>query len=225
MCFLVLVSFVILALPTPRANAAFRQGDESAEIAAIQQKLVMTGYDIGIPDVVYGTQTETAIKQYQASQGLTADGIVGADTYRSLMGTALPVGRSSYGVSRGFGSSLVRSLISTAFQYMGVPYVWGGANSWGFDCSGFTQFVFAKMGISIPRTADVQYYNNPKVSMSNLQAGDLVFFQTYESGPSHCGIYLGGGEFIHAASSTGVGVASLSNSYWSSRYWGASRVL
>ena len=123
MCFLVLVSFVILALPTPRANAAFRQGDESAEIAAIQQKLVMAGYDIGIPDGVYGTQTETAIKQYQASQGLTADGIVGADTYRSLMGTALPVGRSSYGVSRGFGSSLVRSLISTAFQYMGVPYV------------------------------------------------------------------------------------------------------
>lgn len=213
-----------MVVPSPRANAAFRQGDESAEIAAIQQKLVMAGFDIGIPDGVYGTQTETAIKQYQASQGLTADGIVGAQTYLSLMGTELPRGRSSYGVSRGFGSSLVRSLISTAFQYMGVPYVFGGANSWGFDCSGFTQFVFAKMGISIPRTADVQYYNNPKVSMNNLQAGDLVFFQTYEPGPSHCGIYLGGGEFIHAASTLGVSVSSLSNSYWSARYWGASRV-
>ena len=225
MCFLMFFAFIIFALPAPKASAAFRQGDTGADVAAIQEKLMLNGYDIGVPDGVYGAQTIAAVKKYQASAGLAADGIIGEATYSSLMGADLPSNRSSSGVSRGFGGSLVRSLISTAFRYMGVPYVWGGSNPWGFDCSGFTQYVFAQMGISIPRTADVQYYNNTKISMDDLQAGDLVFFQTYESGPSHCGIYIGGGQFIHASTSSGVSVASLSDGYWSSRYWGASRVM
>lgn len=95
----------------------------------------------------------------------------------------------------------------------------------GFDCSGFTQYVFRQCGYSINRTADAQYSNGSYVSYDSLQAGDLVFFaNTYSaSGITHVGIYIGGGEFIHAANG-GVKISSLSESYYSSRYYGARRI-
>lgn len=116
-------------------------------------------------------------------------------------------------------------IVSVAKQYLGVPYVWGGTSPSGFDCSGFVQYVFRKCGYSVTRTADTQYYDGTPVSYSNLQAGDLVFFvNTYAtSGISHIGIYIGGGQFIHAASG-GVKISSLNESYYSSRYYGACRV-
>ncbi len=79
------------------------------------------------------------------------------------------------------------------------------------------------LGVSIPRTADAQYYAGRHIK-GKMRAGDLVFFQTYEPGPSHVGIYIGNGRFVHA-SSHGVMVSSLSDSYWSSRYLGAKRML
>ncbi len=116
-------------------------------------------------------------------------------------------------------------IVSVAKQYLGVPYVWGGTSPSGFDCSGFVQYVFRKCGYSISRTADTQYYDGTPVSYSNLQAGDLVFFTgTYAtSGISHIGIYIGSGQFIHAASG-GVKISSLNESYYSSRYYSACRV-
>lgn len=117
------------------------------------------------------------------------------------------------------------SIVSVAQSYLGVPYVWGGTSPSGFDCSGFTQYVFRQCGYSIYRTADMQYYNGSYVSYDNLSAGDLVFFcNTYaEAGITHVGIYIGGGQFIHAASG-GVKISYLSESYYSSRYYGAVRV-
>ncbi|MCD2434736.1 C40 family peptidase [Acidaminococcus sp. NSJ-142] len=120
---------------------------------------------------------------------------------------------------------MVRSLISTAYDYVGVPYVFGGTTPWGFDCSGYTQYVFRQIGVDIPRTADAQYYSYPKVSASNLQPGDLVFFETYEPGPSHCGIYIGNGQMLQAGSSTGVTVSNVFSGYFGARYIGACRVL
>lgn len=108
---------------------------------------------------------------------------------------------------------------------MGVPYVWGGVSPSGFDCSGFTQFVLKKNGISIPRVTSDQYGAGVAVSKSNLRVGDLVFFTTYKAGPSHVGFYLGDGKFIHASSSKGVTISSLDSSYYSSRYIGARRVI
>ena len=117
------------------------------------------------------------------------------------------------------------SILSVAQNYLGVPYVWGGTSPSGFDCSGFTQYVFRQCGYSINRTADAQYYNGSYVSYDNLQAGDLVFFSnTYSSaGITHVGIYMGDGNFIHAANG-GVKITSLSSSYYSSRYYGARRI-
>ncbi len=124
------------------------------------------------------------------------------------------------------GASKNQAIIDTAMQYIGVPYLWGGTTPAGFDCSGFTQYVFRQHGISINRTTSTQYQNGYYVAKSDLQAGDLVFFQnTYREGISHVGIYLGDGRFVHASSSVGVTVTSMDNSYWASRYYGARRVL
>ncbi|HEX2927378.1 MAG TPA: NlpC/P60 family protein [Ruminiclostridium sp.] len=122
-------------------------------------------------------------------------------------------------------TSQAASLISTAKSFTGVPYVWGGTTPSGFDCSGFTQYVFARSGISLPRTAAEQFNAGTYISNVDLRAGDLVFFTTYKPGPSHLGIYLGNGNFIHASSSNGVTISSLSNSYFAQRYIGARRVL
>lgn len=117
-------------------------------------------------------------------------------------------------------------IVATAEKYLGVPYVWGGTSPSGFDCSGFTQYVFAECGYYIYRLADQQYYNGTHVSYSELQPGDLVFFErTYdEAGITHVAIYMGGGQIIHAASG-GVKISSLSESYYASRYYGATRIV
>ena len=122
-------------------------------------------------------------------------------------------------------STKASAVISTAKSFMGVPYVWGGTTPSGFDCSGYIQYVLGKNGISVPRTAAEQYKVGTSVSKSNLRTGDLVFFTTYKEGPSHLGFYLGEGKFIHASSSKGVTISSLSSDYYSSRYIGAKSCL
>ncbi len=119
-------------------------------------------------------------------------------------------------------SSIAMSLTRSALRFIGTPYVFGGTSPSGFDCSGFTQHVFAMLGISIPRLADAQYYAGRPIKGRMLK-GDLVFFQTYEPGPSHVGIYLGNGRFVHS-SSHGVMVSRLDNSYWRAHYIGAKRL-
>lgn len=122
-------------------------------------------------------------------------------------------------------SKEVKSLLAVAEQYKGVPYVFGGTTPQGFDCSGYTRYVFAKAGINLPRMADEQYNVGKAVDKQHLQPGDLVFFETYEPGVSHSGIYIGNGRFISATSSRGVAIADLSGGYWGSRYIGAKRVM
>jgi cell wall-associated NlpC family hydrolase len=115
-------------------------------------------------------------------------------------------------------------LTRTALRYIGVPYVWGGESFDGVDCSGFVQAVFRRNGIELPRTADAQFEVGRRVfGQDNLRPGDLVFFQTYTEGASHVGIYLGGGQFVHASASDGVRIDSLSDDYYASRYLGARR--
>lgn len=122
-------------------------------------------------------------------------------------------------VSRSDGSSLVQNALSL----VGVPYVFGGTSRSGFDCSGFTLYVFKGSGISLPRTSSSQFTVGTSVSRAQLQSGDLVFFTTYAPGASHVGIYIGGGNFVHASNS-GVRTTSLSDSYYASRFVGARRV-
>lgn len=118
-----------------------------------------------------------------------------------------------------------QDIIEYAKQFMGVNYVFGGASPKGFDCSGYTMYVFNKFGISLPHSAKAQANLGVAVSKSDLIPGDLVFFETYKPGISHVGIYIGSGNFLEASSSRGIAITKLSSSYYKSRYMGATRIL
>ncbi len=120
--------------------------------------------------------------------------------------------------------SMLHSLLGNARRFMGTPYSMGATGNGAFDCSGFVMRVFSMHGIRLPRTADVQFSVGQKVQRGQEQPGDLVFFETYLPGPSHVGIYVGNGAFIHASSSRGVTVSNLGDSYYKPRYLGAKRV-
>lgn len=126
-------------------------------------------------------------------------------------------------------SELVGQLLNYAQSFLGTRYIYGGASPNGFDCSGFTQYCYRLIGVSINRTAQQQYSNGVAVDKDALQPGDLVFFYgTYASVDqiTHVGIYLGDGNFIHAANSnSGVIVSSLTSGYYSSHYYGARHIL
>ncbi len=154
--------------------------------------------------------------------------------FRGGNSTGVPVSVSAFKNSPNYigsnGSSSAAAegnqIVATAKKYIGVPYLWAGNSPDGFDCSGFTQYVFGKHGISLNRTTTDQYRQGSFVPKSDLRAGDLVFFQnTYKAGISHVGIYIGNGQFIHVSSSRGVVISSLSESYYVTRYYGARRVI
>jgi cell wall-associated NlpC family hydrolase len=112
-------------------------------------------------------------------------------------------------------------VVGIAMQYLGTPYVWGGASPGGFDCSGFVMYVFSQVGVSLPHYSGAQYNYGTPVSQDQLEPGDLVFFD----GLGHVGIYIGGGQFIHAPH-TGdvVKISSLSDSWYAATYVGARRL-
>lgn len=113
------------------------------------------------------------------------------------------------------------SVVSYAKQFLGCKYVYGGTTPSGFDCSGFTQYVYKHFGINLNRTAAAQYSNGQLVT--SLQAGDLVMFG--KSGINHVGIYIGGNTFIHSANpSQGVRTDSMSTGYYKTNYVGARRI-
>ena len=111
-------------------------------------------------------------------------------------------------------------VVGIAMQYLGVPYVWAGASPRGFDCSGFVMYVFAKIGVSLPHSSYAQFGMGTPVSIGQLQPGDLVFF----SGASHVGIYIGGGQFIHAPHTGDVVKISSLSGYYSSAFAGGRRI-
>ena len=117
------------------------------------------------------------------------------------------------------------ALVGTALSFRGTPYRNGGTDPSGFDCSGFTWYVFAQYGVSLPRAVQEQYRVGKSVKPEDLSPGDIVFFTTTDPGPSHVAIAIGGDEFVHAPSSSGVvRVEHLSSSYWSPRFLGARRL-
>jgi cell wall-associated NlpC family hydrolase len=211
-CLLFLFALSSLAF----AQAIYKVGDKHPQIAATQKALLASGFKIDRTDGLLSKKTSKAIKAFQKKQGWKPTGRLDEKTYKAITAppekATLPAGKGG-------------ELVKTASQYRGVPYKFGGVDVNGFDCSGYTYFVFQKHNITLPRTADVQFNAGLPVQQKDLLPGDLVFFETDEKGPSHVGIYAGGGKFWHASSSRGVMLSGLSETYWKARYLGSRRIL
>ncbi len=153
-------------------------------------------------------QATLAAQNYAARQA-RSESVVGASAV-SADGTISVAPPSQYG-----------GVVGIAMQYLGVPYVWGGASPGGFDCSGLVVFVYAQVGVSLPHHAASIYNYGVPVSRDQLEPGDLVFFD----GLGHMGIYIGGGQFIHAPH-TGdvVKISSLDDPWYAATYVGARRI-
>lgn len=124
------------------------------------------------------------------------------------------------------GQSLAQQVVAYAKTLLGIKYVWGGYSTNGFDCSGFTKYVFAHFGISVPRSSSEYWSFGTKIDRSDIKAGDILLFDT-DGGTadvSHVGIYLGDGTFIHASSSKGKVVIQNLGTY-RGKYMGARRVI
>ena len=123
-------------------------------------------------------------------------------------------------------SSGASRVVQVGLKYVGYRYRWGGTTPSGFDCSGFVYYVFNQAGVRMSRSMEAQIASGPHIRSSDLRPGDLVYFRnTYRSGLSHIGIYVGNGRFVHASTErTGVLVSDLWSSYWAAHYAGATRV-
>lgn len=138
---------------------------------------------------------------------------------------AAPAERAATTANTAGGTVMVSGLLGTAMALMGTPYRNGGSSPDGFDCSGFTQWVFARHGVALPRETRKQFTTGVRVNRDAVAPGDLIFFSTVAAGASHVGIALDEDQFIHAPSARGVvRVERRSSPYWQRRFVGARRV-
>jgi len=194
-----------------------RQGSRGSAVAVLQTKLGGL-----VADGVFGPLTTARVLAYQRSRGLAVDGVVGPQTWGALGGaggtSVSSASSSSTRASRSstrtaisvappsYSSSLGAAAVAEAARHVGKPYVYGAAGPSAFDCSGFTQYVFARLGRSLPHNSAAQSGAVTRVSKSDMQLGDLVFILDGPgSSVSHVGIYAGGGTW-YVARRTGTTV-------------------
>jgi cell wall-associated NlpC family hydrolase len=208
-------------LQTARAEQAQAVASRAAERARIrgtlQQRQSLLGSIRGeISHIRAAEQARQLMMARQAQARVSAT----PDPILSDPGLGTPAAASTPAPSLA-PPSQYGGVVGIAMRYLGVPYVWGGSSPSGFDCSGFTAYVYGQVGVSLPHYTGAQYGMGVAVSRDELQPGDLVFF----NGLGHEGLYIGGGQFIHAPH-TGdvVKISSLSDSWYASTYVGARRI-
>ncbi|WLV25921.1 NlpC/P60 family protein [Aciduricibacillus chroicocephali] len=218
------------------AGIVIPQGAQGQEVADLQKKLKDHGYNLKV-DGIYGPITQEKVIAFQYAQGWNADGIVDKPTLNALnrtnakssdvVQTSKPVQTSAAKTTNtAAASDNTNDTVAIAKSLVGTPYVFGGTTPAGFDSSGFINYVFSQQGISLERTHAGMWENNG-VHVSKPSVGDVVFFEnTYKSGVSHSGIYIGNNQMIHAGTEdTGVEVTTPEQwkYYWSKHYIGAKR--
>lgn len=198
------VSAVSALKSAKKAGPTIYYGSRGAAVKVVQKRV--GGLSV---DGVFGAKTKAKVKSYQRKKGLTADGVVGAKTWAKLGGYSSSSSSSGSSSSSSTSSS---SVVRTALALRGTPYRYGGTTASGFDCSGFTSYVYKKAGKSLPRTARAQAAATTRVS--SPKAGDLVFwgYPAY-----HVAIYVGNGKVV-AARKPGTVVST--QNLWGSYYFG-----
>jgi hypothetical protein len=195
-------------------------------IPAVYQPYVLTAYQegwlSGYPDGTF--RADHSITRAEASVILTKSlGSRAEETRQLMVAEAARLLEEEMNAA----DNLRESVLEVAYSLEGSPYRRGGSSPSGFDCSGYVSYVMAKHGIVLPRSTDAMFRAVDKIESDELAPGDLVFFTTYKTGPSHVGIYVGDNTFIHAPSSgKTVSYDRLDDAgYWQSRFIGAARVL
>ena len=197
--------------PAPQALAGAASGPTS------QQATVATANARGVQPLAAASNT--------GALGTATGPVLASTTGGSSSGSSPVAGRVFPSVP---ASPNGARIIGLAQSQVGARYSWAGTSpATGFDCSGFVYWVFNSIGFNMPRTMEEQLASGRRIPIDQLRPGDVVFFSdTYTSGLSHDGIYLGDGKFIHAVDeSTGVAITALNSAYWSERYYGAVRPL
>ncbi len=206
------------------AQAAALVRERASERASIQGQLSARRAMLSsIRGQIANLQAQEAARQAQLRRELQARIVAQQQQApaQALSSTVAPVASSSGSVSVGPAPPATHSsVVAIAERYLGVPYVWGGASPAGFDCSGLVMYVFAQVGVSLPHSSYAQYGMGSPVSRDQLQPGDLVFFD----GLGHEGIYVGGGQFIHAPHTGDVVKISSISGWYASTYVGARRI-
>lgn len=203
--------------------------DENKDVNSLQKALKELNFlDIENCTDYFGNITERALISFQRAVGIKADGIAGSRTVqminKALAGEDVFIQEANRSGER---DSIGSKIVNTGKKYIGVPYRSGQSSPRGFDCSGFTQYVYKENGINISRSSNTQANDGKWVAKSDLQPGDLIIFAgTYRSGPSHTGIYIGNNQFVHSSSVRrgGVKIDSLNSGYYSKHYHSGRRV-
>ena len=234
---------------SPLLSASLSKGSTGANVTRLQTRLLSKGYlsKSGSVDGDYGSITVSAVKLFQKKAGLSETGEADSETLRELykssapsLGSGTPADASvtpvetpstdkttpvDAGDTPG-SNSKIETVITAAKNQLGKPYVYGAMGMSSFDCSGLTCYAFKQVGITLNRTAYAQGYNDgTKISgLSNLVRGDIVCMDTIRDSDlcDHVGIYLGGGQMIHASSGSGkVIISSLTSGYYNRVFsWG-----
>jgi cell wall-associated NlpC family hydrolase len=217
---LCVVAAAFLALSGPVATLAKKRSDETAVHVR-----AAAGANPGKVSALQGSSDSSAVS------GVATD--AGGNTWYQVVSSKMPKPQDVKAPEAAKKAAPApppagQVIVQFAQAYLGYPYVWAGNGPYGFDCSGFTQFVILNtLGIDIGHAVAGQpYAGGAWVDWGNWQPGDLIFFQnTYAAGISHVGIYIGDGLMIHAENpSTGVTISSVYSDYYASHYWGASRL-
>ncbi|WP_445150517.1 C40 family peptidase [Baekduia sp. Peel2402] len=191
-----------------------------ATTRAVQAKLGLAA------DGVFGPQTRKAVRAFQRAHGLTVDGVVGPATLAALGvsgSTATAAESETTSTTRTASASGAQGAVAAAMSKVGAPYSYGASGPSSFDCSGLTSWAFRQAGVSIPRTSFAQYGTGTAVSKSNIQAGDLVFFNTAGPGASDVGIATSATTVV-SATTHGVMNHAIFDAYWGGHFVGAKRV-
>jgi cell wall-associated NlpC family hydrolase len=217
-----------LARTAGASTSALASSLPAATTRAVQAKLGISA------DGVFGPQTRKAVRAYQRAHGLTVDGVVGPQTLASLgLSGAATAGEATTSSTRSAGTTTTatstssaagtQGAVAAAMSKVGSPYSYGSSGPSSFDCSGLTSWAMRQAGIAIPRTSFAQFGVGSAVSKGNIQAGDLVFFNTAGAGASDVGIATSATTVV-SATTHGVMNHAIFDSYWGSHFVGARRV-